>query len=136
MVSCDVGTAPCIKGAAIQHRDAPNWANWCKENRPVPPTAEPRSVPALSTRRLRANPAALSTVSATGPLAILDAGSGRLYTLNDVGARVWQLLRDGSTRSSIVEELQHEYDVPVDVLSDDIERLLRQFADAGLLASE
>jgi len=136
MVSCDVGTAPCIKGAAIQHRDAPNWANWCKENRPVPPTAEPRSVPALSTRRLRANPAALSTISATGALAILDAGSGRLYTLNDVGARVWDLLRDGSTLSSIVTELQREYDVSVDVLSADIERLLRQFEDAGLLASE
>jgi len=102
----------------------------------VPPTAEPHSVPVLSTRRLRANPSALSTVSATGALAILDAASGRFYTLNDVGARVWDLLRDGSTLSSIVAEVQREYDVSVHVLRADIERLLRQLADAGLLCSE
>jgi len=136
MVSCDAGTAPHIKGAAMERQDYARGTHRWMEVQPVSPTAESRSVRAMSTRRLRANPSALSTVSATGALAILDAASGRFYTLNDVGARVWDLLRDGATLSSIVEKLRREYDVAADVLRADIEKLLSQLANAGLISSE
>ena len=136
MVSCDAGTAPHIKGAAMERQDYARGTHRWMEVQPVSPTAESRSVRAMSTRRLRANPSALSTVSATGALAILDAASGRFYTLNDVGARVWDLLREGATLSTIVQELLPEYDVSVDVLRADIERLLRQLANAALIRTE
>jgi PqqD family protein of HPr-rel-A system len=136
VVSCDAGTAPHIKGAAMERQDYARGTHRWMEVQPVPPTAESLSLPAITTRRLRANPSALSTVSATGALAILDAASGRFYTLNDVGARVWDLLRDGAMLSTIVNELQREYDVPADVLRADIERLLSQLANAGLISSE
>jgi hypothetical protein len=78
----------------------------------------------------------LSTVGATGATAILDAKAGQFYTLNDVGARVWSLLREGTTFTAIIDQLQHEYDVSAETLSADIENLLRQLADAELLRVE
>jgi len=136
MVWCDAVRAPHIKSAAMQHHGCANGTHRRTEKWPMPSTAESQSPPAISNRRLRANPSALSTVSATGALAILDAASGRFYTLNDVGARVWDLLREGATLSTIVQELQPQYDVSVDVLRDDIERLLRQLANAALIRTE
>jgi len=99
-------------------------------------TAKSELLPAITNRRLHANPSALSTVSATGALAILDAPSGRFYTLNDVGARVWDLLCEGATLASIVGQLEREYDVSVDVLHADVERLLGELANAGLICTD
>jgi hypothetical protein len=87
-------------------------------------------------RRLRASPAALSTVGATGATAILDQATARFYTLNDVGGRVWSLLRDGTTFAAIVDQLACEYNVAVDVLHSDTEQLLLQLAEAELLRVE
>jgi hypothetical protein len=75
----------------------------------------------------------LSTVGPTGAAAILDPESGRFYSLNEVGARVWSLLSVGTTFGAILERLQSEYDVTAERLGTDVELLLRQFASAGLL---
>lgn len=85
---------------------------------------------------LRANPAMLSTVGPTGAAAILDSESGQFYSLNEVGARVWSLLSDGTTFGAILEQLQSEYDVTAERLGADVEQLLWQFARAGLLDME
>jgi hypothetical protein len=84
-------------------------------------------------RPLRANRAMLSTVGPTGAAAILDPESGRFYSLNEGGARVWSLLSVGTTFGAILERLQSEYDVTAERLGTDVELLLRQFASAGLL---
>ena len=95
-----------------------------------------RAFSAQPDRRLRANPAMLSTVGPTGAAAILDPESGQFYSLNEVGARVWLLLREGTTFGAILEQLESEYDVTAERLGADVERLLGQLARAGLLNRE
>jgi hypothetical protein len=85
-------------------------------------------------RRLSANRDALSTKGPTGAMAILDPGSGQFYSLNEVAGRVWELLADGTTFRAIMDQLESEYDVAADILALDVERLLTQFARAGLIA--
>ena len=87
-------------------------------------------------RRLRADPKLLSTVGPTGAAAILDSEKEQFYSLNEVGARVWSLLSEGTTFGAIVDRLQNEYDVTAETLGADVERLLQQFAGAGLLSTE
>jgi hypothetical protein len=72
-------------------------------------------------------------VGPTGATAILDVESGRFYSLNEVGAHVWSLLREGTTFGAILERLQSEYDVTAERLGSDMELLLQQLASAGLL---
>ena len=78
----------------------------------------------------------LFTTGPTGAAAILDSESGQFYSLNEVGARVWSLLSEGTTSGAIVAQLHSEYDVTAETLAVDVERLLQQFASAGLLWME
>ncbi len=87
-------------------------------------------------RRLSASSEALSTVGPTGATAILDPDSGQFYSLNEVAGRVWELLRDGTSFRAIMDQLASEYDVAAETLAVDVERLLEQFAKAGLIAAE
>lgn len=93
----------------------------------------PRNFSARPDHPLCASPSALSTTGPTGAAAILDSEKGQFYSLNDVGARVWSLLSDGTTFGAIVEQLQSEYNVAAETLTVDVERLLQQFAGVGLL---
>lgn len=107
-----------------------------KERIAVQPTSPSREFSAMPDRVLRASPAALSTAGPTGAAAILDPASGKFYSLNEVGARVWSLLNEGTTFGAILEQLQSEYDVTVERLGADVELLLRQFASVGLIDME
>jgi hypothetical protein len=76
----------------------------------------------------------MSTIGPTGAIAILDAERGQFYSLNEVGGRVWEVLREGATFSAIVARLCGEYDAAPETIGGDVERLLEQFAGAGLLS--
>jgi hypothetical protein len=84
----------------------------------------------------------LHVLSATrgGETVLLDPVRGRYHTLNDVGARVWELLADGTTLEAIVATIRAEYDVPlvsgVDPVEQDVTTLLRHLRAAGLLILE
>ena len=56
---------------------------------------------------------------------VADMRSGRYLGLDDVGARVWDLIGEGATRACIVERLSAEYDVAAGVLERDVQRLLQ-----------
>ncbi|MDE2904613.1 MAG: PqqD family protein [Acidobacteriota bacterium] len=56
---------------------------------------------------------------------VADMRSGRYLGLDDVGARVWDLIGEGATRECIVERLSAEYDVAGEVLERDVQRLLQ-----------
>ena len=58
-------------------------------------------------------------------IVLLDYDRGIYYGLNPVGARVWQLLGDGSTPEEIVARLTDEYDVARATLEADVAALLR-----------
>jgi hypothetical protein len=57
-------------------------------------------------------------------MVLLDYDRGIYYGLNPVGARVWQLLRDGSTMEEIIAQLTDEYDVASATLEADVTALL------------
>jgi hypothetical protein len=75
-----------------------------------------------------------------GETVLLDPVRGRYHTLNEVGARVWELLADGTTLEAIVGTIRSEYDVPlvsgVDPVEQDVTTLLRHLRAAGLLILE
>lgn len=65
---------------------------------------------------------------------ILDLANGTYYGLDPVGARIWQLISNGDALSSISETLFREFEVTREVLEQDINHLVRELADKGLIA--
>ena len=66
--------------------------------------------------------------------AVLVLG-GELHLLNPVAALVWQCCDGESSALEIAEELAEVFGVEVQSISADIEKAIREFKDAGLLAS-
>jgi hypothetical protein len=68
-----------------------------------------------------------------GEAVLLDLKSECYFGLNLVGTRIWRLLeRDGDLRS-VHKALLGEFEVEPDRLSEDIQALVAQLADAGLV---
>jgi len=68
-----------------------------------------------------------------GETVLLDLGSENFFGLDAVSTRVWQLLQGGVERAEIIDRLLAEYDVERVVLERDVEELLAQLVDAGLI---
>lgn len=66
-------------------------------------------------------------------LVLLDIETGIYFGLDAVGARVWQMLTDGRARDEIVANLLQEYEVEEEQLRGDLEILLSQLAERGLV---
>lgn len=94
------------------------------------------SFPDRPDRRLCVSAAAMSTIGPTGAIAILDTERGQFYSLNEVGGRVWELLREGTTFGAIVARLCGEYDAEQETIGMDVARLLEHLAAAGLVFPE
>ncbi|HEX2076181.1 MAG TPA: PqqD family protein [Longimicrobium sp.] len=78
-------------------------------------------------------------VSATGEgghTVLLDYAGGQYYGLDEVGTRIWELVREGSTLGAIVGRLEAEYDAPRDVLQADASALLAELAARRLVRAE
>lgn len=86
----------------------------------------------LLNSRLSAHPEVISTVQ--GDVTVLmDLRGGNYYTLNDVGSRVWTLLRDGATVDALVATLATEYTVPTGTLRADVLALLDRLMATSLI---
>ena len=72
----------------------------------------------------------------SGEMVLLDLKSEEYLGLNEVGARIWQLLQDGKDLREIGDILVGEYDVSRDELDSDINRLVGELRDAGLVVVE
>ena len=64
---------------------------------------------------------------------VADMRSGHYLGLDEVGARVWDLIGDGATRDAIVDTLSDEYDVARDVLERDVEHLVQDLRERRLI---
>jgi hypothetical protein len=73
------------------------------------------------------------TQEVAGETVLLDLASESFFGLDAVGTRVWQLLVEGRQRTEIIESLLSEYEVKRPDLERDIDELLEQLAEAGLL---
>lgn len=68
-----------------------------------------------------------------GEAVLMDEHSGLFFGLDEVGARVWELLRElGSVRTT-VDRMLDEYDVEEDELRQDTTQLVSELEHAGLL---
>lgn len=66
----------------------------------------------------------------------IDAEAGYCYSLNESGGMVWQLLDHPSTAAEICQGLCWVFQVPADQCLADVERLLRELEEAGLVTRD
>lgn len=68
-----------------------------------------------------------------GETVILDTAGGTYFGLDEVGTRIWELLRDGRTVGETETALLEQYEVEPAELRRDLERLVRELLEQGLL---
>lgn len=68
-----------------------------------------------------------------GEAVILDLTSGVYYGLNEVGAKIWNLIQQPQTIQAIQHSLLQEYDVDPEVCTQDLLQLLQELQAAGLV---
>ena len=71
-----------------------------------------------------------------GETAILDPVSGNFYGLNEVGARIWELIATPRTLAEVRDTLLEEFDVEVEQCEDDLLTLLHTLHDRRLVVME
>ena len=65
---------------------------------------------------------------------LLDLDAGTYFGLDPVGARVWELIGEGLTLSSVCDRMQNEYDTPRNTLKKDILELIKALREENLVA--
>ena len=68
-----------------------------------------------------------------GETVILDLKSESYFGLDEVGTRIWQLLQEQEGVKTITATMLNEYDVEKEQLEKDIQNLLTQLDDAGII---
>jgi hypothetical protein len=64
---------------------------------------------------------------------LLDLGSGTYFGLNEVGTRIWNLLREGRSEDDIVQMIAEEYDSDAGTIRADVRRLLSELESRKLI---
>ena len=67
---------------------------------------------------------------------ILDLASSTYFGLDEVGVRLWQLLQENDELQPAIATLLTEYDVKPEQLETDLDRLIEELLDAGLVRVE
>ncbi len=66
-------------------------------------------------------------------LVLLDLATGTYFGLDEVGLEIWKLISQGQGLEQIVQALLAQYEVGEADLRRDVESLLAQLADKGLV---
>ena len=69
----------------------------------------------------------------SGEIVLLDLASESYFGLDEIGARIWALLNEEKTVGQIVEILLEEYEVDRARLERDVNELLENLLEAGLI---
>lgn len=56
-----------------------------------------------------------------------------IYTLNDVGARIWELIAEGNRLGEIAHQITREYDVSSLEAEEDVAEFVEKLSDIGAL---
>jgi hypothetical protein len=73
------------------------------------------------------------TQEVSGEMVLMDLSSEQYFGLDAVGTRIWNLLDQGTAPADLLSILLREYEVEQQQLESDIEELLGQLLEAGLL---
>ncbi len=84
--------------------------------------------------RISCSPDVLSRVL-EGEAVLLDLASGTYFGLNVVGSRVWELISSGKSLGEVRAALLEEFEVDREVLERDLQDLLKQLLERGLIRS-
>jgi len=68
-----------------------------------------------------------------GETVLLNLANESYFGLDEVGTRVWQVLGETRSASDVVARLVEEYEVSTDQLRLDVERLISELVEAGLV---
>jgi hypothetical protein len=71
-----------------------------------------------------------------GETMLLDLAGGAYYTLNESGAIVWDMLKQGTTLADIVDALEARYDAPREQIAADASTMTTQLVAASLVQLE
>jgi len=69
----------------------------------------------------------------SGEIVLLDLASESYFGLDEIGARIWALLNEEKAVGQIVEILLEEYEVDRARLEGDVNELLENLLEAGLI---
>jgi hypothetical protein len=75
------------------------------------------------------------TVSQDGAV-LLDIDQGLCFSLNPVGARIWEMVKDGRSRNEITNTLEEEFRLPRTQLVADISDFLKQLEKMKLVGRD
>ncbi|HEX7071958.1 MAG TPA: PqqD family peptide modification chaperone, partial [Rhodothermales bacterium] len=71
-----------------------------------------------------------------GDAVVLDSNGGRYYGLNEVAARILELVKEPRSVGDVVALMRQEYDVPDEVLEKDVIQFLEEMEDHDLVLVE
>jgi hypothetical protein len=86
----------------------------------------------FSDKQLTPNPGVVFTIVDNEAI-LLEQETGRYYGLNEVGTRVWLLLGELGRVDKVYEELLAEFEVDEVQLKNDLEKIVAQFVENGLM---
>ena len=88
----------------------------------------------MDTEKYQRNAALLhSTVG--GDVVALDIDRGRCFGMEEVGARIWELLAAPVTVATICEKLTTEYDVDATTCATEVGEFIRQAISEGVVSA-
>jgi len=67
-------------------------------------------------------------------IVLLNLESEQYFALDDIGARVWELLSEYGSTDIVIEQISTEYDVEPEVIRGDLTKLLADLKEAGLVS--
>lgn len=65
-------------------------------------------------------------------MVLLEPESGEYFTLNSVGADMLELMQEGKSAAEIAEQIASEYEVEVQLVTNDLNELMQQLQNANL----
>ena len=72
----------------------------------------------------------------SGETVLLDLDSENYFGLDEVGTRIWQLIKETSDLQAIYKTLLEEYEVEEERLQTDLELLLGEISTLGLVSMQ
>lgn len=70
----------------------------------------------------------------SGETVLLNLKTEHYFGLDPVGTRIWQVVGETGSAEKVVAQLLTEYDVEEPTLRADVERILQELYDSGLLS--
>ncbi|HZE70021.1 MAG TPA: PqqD family protein [Pyrinomonadaceae bacterium] len=83
--------------------------------------------------QLKIHPEVRTTPSDEDGSVLINLESGKVFSLNGAGAKVWIMLEQGITFEGLLDSLAREYDVPRQQLQDDTETFIHELKCKGLV---